>query len=200
MVTAGFSAVGADQVSAVHELFDGSRSTRHCSCMAFCSTGTQFAAGWFGGGNRRRFDRLAGSADAPMGILASVEGRPAAWCATGPRSRYTVALAGRSELLAGRPRSEDDSVWLIACVFVGADFRTAGLVVPLLRAAIDLAWANEASAVESWPLATGVRQPGLDHVGREAVFRRLGFSGIDRVGDRVTMRLQRADPTSVRPD
>lgn len=105
--------VGAGDVGELRALFAGDRSTRHCWCTAFYTTGRQFTAGWFGGGNRRRFAEVAATGRDPMGVLALLGGVPVGWCACGPRSRYTVAIDGRSGLLRTRPRDEDDRVWLI---------------------------------------------------------------------------------------
>ena len=163
--------------------------------MAFCESGWQFAAGWYGGGNRRRFEAIVATSHSPMGALATVGGEPVGWCACGPRSRYTAAIKGRSSLLAGRPREEDDDVWLVACIFVDPRHRGLGVAIPLRRAAATLARQDGASAIEAWPLAAGVRRPGYEHIGREAVFARLGFHCIHRPSaDRAIMRLQLTGP------
>ncbi len=159
--------------------------------MAFCESGWQFATGWYGGGNQRRFEALTTTSRSPMGVLASARGEPVGWCACGPRSRYTAAIEGRSNLLAGRPRDEDEDVWLVACIFVESQHRGLEVAILLLRAAVSLARKEGASAIEAWPLATGVRRPGYEHVGREAVFARLGFHCIQRPSaDRAIMRLE----------
>lgn len=182
--------IGPGQLDAVERLFSQTRATRRCWCMAFCSTRGQFAAGWYGGGNQRRFEALTVADRHPMGVLALVHTEPVGWCACGPRTRYTVALAGRSRMLADRPREEDDRVWLIACLFVRPDRRAPGVVVPMLQAAVALARDRGASAVEAWPLATGVRNAAEAHVGREGVFARLGFRCIQRPSPgRAMMRL-----------
>ena len=172
--------VGADQLDDMRTLFAGGRTTRHCWCMAFCTSSWQFATGWYGGGNQRRFEAMAVSSRAPMGVLASVGGEPAGWCACGPRARYTAAITGRSSLLANRPRDEDGIVWLVACIIIASGHRRSGIAVPLLRAAVELARGEGASAIEAWPLAAGVRRPGDEHLGREAVFARLGFRCVQR--------------------
>ena len=118
--------------------------------------------------------------------------------ACGPRARYTAAIQGRSRLLAGRPREEDSSVWLVACIFIAAASRGTGAVLPLLRAAVALARSEGASAVEGWPLATGVQRPGEEHLGREGLFARVGFQCIERpTADRALMRLELKDQGSV---
>lgn len=161
--------------------------------MAFCSTGWQFATGWYGGGNRRRFESMAVSEPSPMGLLAVHDGEPVGWCACGPRARYKTALAGRSSALSRRPAVEDDRVWLIACIIVRPERRGSGVGVPLLRGAVSLARRAGAPAVEAWPLASGARRPAMTHVGREGVFARLGFVTVERPStERVLMRLELA--------
>jgi GNAT superfamily N-acetyltransferase len=176
-------------------LFGAQRSTKHCWCTAFCASGGQFAAGWFGGGNRRRFERLAGASSTPMGVLALVDGVPVGWGACGPRSRYAAAIDGRSSLLRGRPREEDESVWLVACLFVAPTHRGLGITHALVRAAVDLARQEGALAVEGWPLTASASSLGDAFVGREEVFRAAGFECVDRpTPQRALMRLDLRGP------
>ena len=186
--------VGPQQFDDLKRLFESGRTTRHCWCMAFCTTGWQFAAGWYGGGNQRRFESMTASSPAPMGVLAWVGEKPVGWCACGPRARYTAAIAGRSNLLADRPRDEDDTVWLVACLFIDPSHRASGIALPLLHAAIALARNEGATAIEAWPLAAGVQRRGDEHLGREGVFARLGFRCIERPSAvRAIMRLELMD-------
>ena len=172
--------IDAGNVAYVASLFGTDRSTRHCWCTAFCSTGRQFAAGWFGGGNRRRFGDLAAASAHPMGVLAALDDAPVGWCACGPRSRYTAAIDGRSQLLRSRPRDEDEDVWLIACLFVDAGYRGRGITRALIAAAVELARRDGATAVEGWP-NTSPAPPAADlFLGRERVFHALGFKSVDR--------------------
>lgn len=129
-----------------------------------------------------------------MGVIAVRDGEPVGWCACGPRARFTTALTGRSRLLGHRPREDDGDVWLIACLFVRPGRTGDGVVLPLIRGAIDLALDAGATAVEAWPLAVGIRRSGEAHVGREGVFARLGFERIERPSlERVIMRLDASD-------
>ena len=143
-------AVGSGDLADLARLFESERSTRHCWCMAFCVTRSQFAAGWFGGGNRHRFEAMAAVSGRPMGILAFVAGEPVGWCACGPRSRY--APGGRSKIGGGRARAEDESVWLLPCLFVRAGHRGHGITHALVRAAIELARREGAFAIEGLSL------------------------------------------------
>jgi GNAT superfamily N-acetyltransferase len=159
--------------------------------MAFCLTRSQFAVGWLNGGNRRRFEEMATLSSTPMGILASVAGEPVGWCACGPRSRYAVAISGRSKIIASRARAEDESVWLLPCLFVRVGCRGQGISHTLVRAAVELARSEGASAIEGWPLAGSEQRPADAFLGREQVFEDLGFTCVERPSpERVIMRLE----------
>ncbi len=163
--------------------------------MAFCSSNRQFLAGWYGGGNRRRFEELTASETVPIGVVALLDDEPVGWCSCGPRSRYTAAIAGRSQLLAQRPRVEDQDVWLAACIFVRPGHRGAGIPKALVQEAVLLAQNYGGSAIEAWPLTTGTNRRAEAHVGREEMFAELGFRSIRRLGpDRAFMRLEFAQP------
>jgi GNAT superfamily N-acetyltransferase len=176
----GFRPVTADNLADLAGLFGGNRNTRHCWCAAFCSSSRQFSLGWFGGGNRRRFTELAAASDFPMGVLAVADDEPAGWCACGPRSRYMSAVGGRSQLLRTRPRDEDDSVWLIACLYVDARHRGHGIAHALVGAAVNLARQEDATAVEGWPTRSPAPSTADLFVGPEQLFLAQGFRLIDR--------------------
>jgi len=159
--------------------------------MAFCASRAQFALGWLTGGNRRRFEAMALGIGPPMGILASMSGEPVGWCACGPRSRYAVAEGGRSSLLQGLDRKEDEAVWLLPCLFVRAENRGQGVTYGLIRAAVELARQDGAWAIEGWPTAGSDRRPSDGFVGRESVFEDLGFRCVARPNpQRAIMRLE----------
>ncbi len=182
--------VGADNVDDLAVLFEADRNTRHCWCTSFCISGRQFAAGWFGGGNRRRFAELAAASRFPMGVLALLDDVPVGWCACGPRSRFTAAIKGRSRLLRTRPREDDDLVWLIACLFVDARHRRRGITHALIAAAVAVARREGALAVEAWPVASSAPRAADLYLGREQAFRAQGFECVDRPSpDRSIMRL-----------
>ena len=175
----------------LRRLFESQRTTRHCWCMAFCVTRSQFAAGWLNGGNQRRFGAMAAASSTPMGILASQAAEPVGWCACGPRSRYVAATAPRNKIMRNRARDEDEIVWLLPCFFVRAGRRGQGVIHALICAAVELARGKGASAIEGWPLAGSERRSGDAFLGREQVFEDLGFSCVERPSpERVIMRLE----------
>ena len=147
--------------------------TRGCWCAYFLRTGRAFTAGW-GPENRAFFEEFAADAHPPAGLLAYRDGEPVGWCATGPRSRYGRVL--RSPLLRTRDADEDGTVWFVPCFFVRRDARGAGVTVGLLDAAVRLAQAHGAPAIEGFPLVGGVRHPVSEgYLGTEPTFTACGF-------------------------
>jgi GNAT superfamily N-acetyltransferase len=184
-------AVGLKDMPVLARLFESQRNTRRCWCMAFCLTRSQFAAGWLTGGNQRQFSAMAATSSTPMGILASQTGEPVGWCACGPRSRYVAATSPQNKIMQNRARDEDEIVWLLPCLFVRADRRGQGVTHALIRAAVELARSEGASAIEAWPLAESERRLGDAFLGREQVFNELGFHCVERPSPvRVIMRLE----------
>jgi GNAT superfamily N-acetyltransferase len=182
--------VGPDDVVELASLFESQRNTRHCWCMAFCTTRSQFAIGWLTGGNRRRFEGMAAKGPDPMGILASVAGEPVGWCACGPRSRYVSTSDARSAVMRSRDPVEDDSIWLLPCLFVRDGHRAQGVSYALVRAAVELARSSGAVAIEGWPQAVSGSSPADGFLGRERLFESQGFVAFDRpIPGRVIMRL-----------
>jgi GNAT superfamily N-acetyltransferase len=180
--------VTARQLDDLAELFCTNGTTRGCWCMYFIAGRDEFGAG-YGAGNRSRFEALTRENRQPMGLLAYVDGAPAAWCAAGPRSRYPRTIGPRAKVLARRDPREDDDVWLVPCFFVRVGERRAGLTTALLEQAVELAAANGAPAIEGFPRAAGQPPSPDDYLGREEVFTSCGFRPIDRpTPRRVVMR------------
>ena len=94
-------------------------------------------------------------------------------------------------MMRGRERAEDESVWLLPCLFVGVEYRGLGVTYALVRSAVDLACLEGAVAIEGWPLAGSGGQSSDAFVGREKVYEALGFSCVQRPSpQRAIMRLE----------
>lgn len=157
--------------------------------MSFCTSRANFSIGWFGGGNKRRFEAMAGQ-EFPMGILASIGDAPVGWAACGPRSRYLGAIPSSHPVLGGRPREEDESVWLLPCLFVHTEHRAKGVSHALVNAAVSLARDRGAAALEAWPLSGAASSIADGFVGRKPLFAELGFDQVEQpVEGRAIMRL-----------
>jgi GNAT superfamily N-acetyltransferase len=178
-----------ERIDDLAALFAANGTVAGCGCMFFLLRGAEFTAGWASRGNLGRLLSAVPAADPPMGLLAYRDGAPVGWCAAGPRSRYGKAM--RSPLYRSRDPDEDDTVWLLPCLFVRREARGTGVTGPLLAAAVRLAESGGAAAVEAFPLAGGERRPsGEAYVGTEAMYASLGFRPTLRPSPRrVIMRL-----------
>lgn len=182
-------AVGPAELAELAQLFESGRNTRHCWCMAFCTTRARFAVGWVTGGNRRGFEAMAAAASTPVGVVAAVAGEPVGWAACGPRSRYALDSGPQRMLMANRARDEDATVWLLPCMFVRGGRQGEGITYALVRAAVDVARASGALAIEGWPLTSSDRRAADAFVGRQRVFEDVAFGVVERPApDRVIMR------------
>lgn len=159
--------------------------------MTFCATRSQFALGWFGGGNSRRFARMALRDRDPLGVLAVADGEPVGWVACGPRSRYPGL--SRDEPLTRRPVGPRD--WIVPCLFLASVARGRGVSHLLVGAAVALARKHGAAAVEAYPVAASTDRSTAAFTGREQVFVDMGFRAVDYpTATRVVVRLELAGP------
>jgi GNAT superfamily N-acetyltransferase len=111
--------------------------------------------------------------------------------ACGPRSRYAAATNPRNKIMRNRVGAEDETVWLLPCLFVRVGRRGQGVTHALVRAAVELARREGASAIEGWPLAGSEGHSADAFLGREQVFEDLGFNCVERPSpERVIMRLE----------
>jgi GNAT superfamily N-acetyltransferase len=181
-------AVTPPRLADLADLFASNGVTRGCWCMYFIASRAEFGAG-YKAGNRAAFERLASTSAEPVGLLASVDRRPVGWCAAGPRARYSRTIGPRARILAARDAAEDDDVWLVPCFFVRAGERGQGVTAALLDAAVELATAHGAVAIEGFPRAAGQPPSPDDYLGSEDLFAASGFRVIDRpTPRRVVMR------------
>jgi GNAT superfamily N-acetyltransferase len=161
--------------------------------MSYCTSRAEFALGWFGGGNRRHFEAMV-EGDSPMGVLARLGATSVGWAACGPRSRYLGDDPSHHPLLAERPRTEDETVWLLPCLFVRVGHRGSGVSHALVDAVISLARRHGATALEAWPSSPDSSNTDA-FLGREGLFAELGFQCVARpTPNRALMRLDFTRP------
>src|SRR5262245_9573096 len=107
------------------------------------------------------------------GLIAFVDGEPAAWVAVEPRNAYPELLTSRIQWSGRREDKRDDAVWSVTCFVVRKEFRGRGLTYELARAAIEFARQRGACVLEAYPMIT---EPGKEitwgelHVGARQVF------------------------------
>ena len=156
-------------------LFRPSGACMGCWCMYWRLTRSQFNR-QLGEENRRALRAIVDAGQVP-GILAYAGGEPVAWCSVGPRESYPSL--DRSPVLK---RVDEQPVWSVVCFFVARPYRRRGLMLPLLRAAVQYATAQGATIVEGYP---DVEAPGgwggsAGYMGIISVFRRAGFVEVAR--------------------
>jgi GNAT superfamily N-acetyltransferase len=115
-----------------------------CWCMYPRLRHRDYVAGK-GATNRRRLRALVAKR-ALHGVLAYVDGVPAAWCSFGPRDSFP-SLA-KSRLLAP---VDALPVWSVVCFYIGRGYRRRGLATRLLEAATAYAARRGAPVLEGYP-------------------------------------------------
>jgi len=111
-----------------------------------------------------------------VGLLAYVDGEPAAWCSVAPRETF-VALGGVEE-----PGEDESTVWSLTCFYVRNAFRHRGLMDRLIEEAARHAREHGGSVIEAYPVPPD--GPSYRFCGFIPVFEAHGFSEVGRAGTR----------------
>lgn len=169
------------------QLFGPRGACAGCWCMAYRQTRSEFEKRK-GLSNKRAFRSIV-DAGPPPGLLAYVDGEPAAWCALAPRDAYPVLERSRVS-----KRVDDVPVWAMTCFFVAKARRRTGLSRVLLQAAIDYATRHGAPALEGYPVEPAKDWPDtFAWSGLASAFRAAGFVEIlRRTPTRPIMRISLA--------
>lgn len=157
------------------QLFGKHGGCAGCWCMYPRLRHRDYVAGK-GAVNRRRLLALVGRGEV-HGVLAYVDGEPAAWCSLGPRATF-ISLA-KSRVLAP---VDDRPVWSIVCFYIARPHRRRGLSTQLLEAAAAYAARRGAVLLEGYPHDRG-RAPLPDAFawhGLLTSFQRAGFAEVAR--------------------
>ena len=143
---------------------------------------------------RRQTDCGHPSSSSTSGLVAYLDGEPVGWCAVAPRSAHPRLLRSTRVPWEGRAEDKsDDSVWSVTCFVTRAGFRRRGISRALARAAVDVARARGARALEGYPMITQPAQEitwGELHVGSRSIFEAAGFEEVSHPTlRRVVMRI-----------
>jgi GNAT superfamily N-acetyltransferase len=114
---------------------------------------------------------LCGRKVAP-GVLAYDDGEVVGWAAVAPRSELPFA---RSQKI---PHVDDLPVWSAWCIRVRPGHRGRGIALPLLEGAVAYARAQDAPAIEGYPVDNLGEKVDLTmaYVGTRVLFERAGFA------------------------
>jgi GNAT superfamily N-acetyltransferase len=140
-----------------------------CWCMWWRLTRSEFAK-QLGQGNKQAFKRIVDAGEIP-GLLAYAGGQPVAWCSVAPRETFPALERSRT-----LKRVDDEPVWSIVCFFVAKPARRKGVMLELLRAAVEYARAHGAKIVEGYPIEVTKSLSGSSgFTGVVSTFRQAGF-------------------------
>jgi GNAT superfamily N-acetyltransferase len=162
----------------IERLFGARGACGGCWCMAWRSEfgGKRWRAS-LGEPNRVAFERMVASGEV-HGVLAFEGKEPVGWCSIGPRGDFP-GLA-RSRVLQ---TAWSETTWSVTCFFIPTRHRGKGVATAMLEAAVELARARGATALEGYPqkpLASGAPLPGpFAWTGVPGLFERCGFERIN---------------------
>jgi len=174
--------VTAGQWPALEDLFGRAGASNGCWCM-YWRIGPRYRDRPRED-NKRDLERLARSRQ-PPGLLAFDAGNCVGWCELAPRADLDWLARGRHF----RP-VDDLPVWSLPCFYVRRTHRRQGVMGTLIAAAVGVATAAGAPALEAYPVDTAV--PGHTRnlfLGVASVFAEHGFQVVARrQPDRPVMR------------
>jgi GNAT superfamily N-acetyltransferase len=176
------SPVTAEQWPALEDLFGRAGASNGCWCM-YWRIGPRYRDRPRED-NKRDLERLARSRQ-PPGLLAFDGGICVGWCELAPRADLDWLAHGRYF----RP-VDDLPVWSLPCFYVRRTHRRQGVMGTLIAAAVGVATAARAPALEAYPVDTAV--PGHTRnlfLGVASAFAEHGFQVVARrQPDRPVMR------------
>ena len=135
--------------------------------------------------NKAALKELASRPDRPPGLLAMDGDLAVGWCELAPRAELGWLAHARH-----LGPVDDLPVWSVPCFYVRRAHRGCGVTGALIDAAVELAAANAAPAVEAYPVDTAVpSHTGNLYTGIASVFAGRGFQVVARrKPDRPIMR------------
>jgi ribosomal protein S18 acetylase RimI-like enzyme len=114
------------------------------------------------------------------GLIAYDDGAPVGWVSIAPRETYEALLRSPQY----RPREDAKGIWSIVCFAVDKGARGRGVHEALLTAAIELAFARGATAIEAYPHL----EKRDDYMGHIELFRAHGFERVRETLKRAVVR------------
>lgn len=148
-----------------------------CWCQYWLTRGGGY---WDAGSDERLRQQLQdGGVHA---LLAYRDGVPVGWCRLGPRESFERLAHSRTL----RP-VDDLPVWSVVCFYVRSEAKRQGVAAALLDAAVELARARGAPALEGY--AARPHHPNIDsYTGYLPMFLAAGFEHVRDGGRRAIVR------------
>src|SRR5712692_4434173 len=174
-----FQPVTPEHWQDLETLFGKNGAYGGCWCMWWRATRSEFAHQG-NEGNRQALKRIVDSGEIP-GLLAYAAGQPIGWCSVAPREAFPSLERSRT-----LKRVDALPVWSVVCFYVAKPYRRHGLMVELLRAAIDYAREHGAKIVEGYPIDAKSNNlpPVSSFTGTTSAFKEAGFVEVMRQSER----------------
>jgi GNAT superfamily N-acetyltransferase len=156
-----------------------------CWCMFFRARRSEQAR-TSGARNKQAMKAIVDSGE-PPGLIAYVDGEPAAWVSLDDRERYPHIVYSRTI-----PKIDDRPTWSIVCFVVGKRYRRQGLMRKLIDAAVAYAQSQGARMLEAYPVEPdGELTSYHGFTGIASAFAKAGFREVARTGrGRPVVRLE----------
>lgn len=163
-----------------------SAASKNCWCAYWYLGSAEYKAGW-GALNHKPMTKKIKAGDEP-GIVAYVDGEPAAWVSVAPRENFDRLNRSRNF----RP-IDDTPVWAVNCFVVAKAHRRQGLMAELAKFAAEFAFEKGAPGVEAYPIEPGEKTGSGDlYLGTPNAFLKAGYREVARpLPRRPVMRLMR---------
>ncbi|GAB4538243.1 MAG: GNAT family N-acetyltransferase [Anaerolineales bacterium] len=154
-----------------------------CWCMYWKLRGKAFDEA--SGDVARQMQKSIVDAGVSPGLLAYSDGQPVGWIAVEPRSAYPKLAHSR----ALQPIDAQE-VWSITCFYVERKSRRQGLMVELIKAAVEYVRARGGKIIEAYPIDARQNQPDpFVYTGTMSAFQQAGFEeAARRASTRPVMR------------
>jgi GNAT superfamily N-acetyltransferase len=146
-----------------------------CWCMFWRMKQSEYKRGK-GIGNKLSMKTLV-EQDNNTGLLAYINSQPAGWCALAPRTNYP-----RLENSRVWKRIDEEPVWAIPCFFIAKPYRRNGILLELIRGAIQFCRSQNVRILEGYPVAPYADKipDAFAYTGFPSVFEKAGFVEVER--------------------
>ena len=156
------------------ELFGPNGACGGCWCMYWKLRGKEYEEAR--GFETRQMHKSIVDSGIATGLLAYLHGDVVGWIAIEPREAYPRLAHSR----ALRP-VDDQPVWSVTCFFVAKKFRRQGIMVELLKAAVEHVRKQGGKIVEGYPVETQKDMPApFIYTGTASAFEQAGFREVAR--------------------
>jgi len=165
-----FRRIGSEDWAEFEAFFASKSVLRYCWCMDYRMTRQEMRENT--SENRKACMKARILGGVPVGLIAYLDGAPAAWCSVGPRESFRN-LHGDEGI---------ERVWSLTCLFVAPEHRGKGLARRLVGEAA--AYARESGAEHLEAYAVERDSPSYRHMGFVDMFEKAGFAFVKNAGTR----------------